>query len=177
MVRLRPVGLRRRHPRAQVPNIAHGLRCDAKLCRDTRRQGVAHLSIRLGFKDLDRLSMCKYALQVTSLVAALRGALLGRTSSDSPYLFPAECRGRSWGSFGLRGHARACAEKYVASFNSFSGYVPETLGTICVLFQKWSEVTPRCTEGHALAPFGPLICERFVPLGFFGPLASYDLHL
>ena len=113
MVRLRPVGLRRRHPRAQVPNIAHGLRCDAKLCRDTRRQGVAHLSIRLGFKDLDRLSMCKYALQVTSLVAALRGALLGRTSSDSPYLFPAECRGRSGGRFGLRGHATRCpaAEK------------------------------------------------------------------
>ena len=104
MVRLRPVGLRRLHPRAQFPNIAHGLRCDAKLCRDTRRQGVAHLSIRLGFKDLDRLSMCKYALQVTSLVAALRGALLGRTSSDSPYLLLAECRGRSGGRFGLRGH-------------------------------------------------------------------------
>ena len=110
MVRLRPVGLRRLHPRAQFPNIAHGLRCDAKLCRDTRRQGVAHLSIRLGFKDLDRLSMCKYALQVTSLVAALRGALLGRTSSDSPYLLLAECRGRSGGTkFGLRGHARPCA--------------------------------------------------------------------
>ena len=110
MVRLCPVGLRRLHPRAQVPNIAHGLRCDAKLCRETRRQGVAHLSIRLGFKDLDRLSMCKYALQVTSLVAALRGALLGRTRCNSPYLLPAECRGRSGGTkFGLRGHARPCA--------------------------------------------------------------------
>ena len=110
MVRLRPVGLRRLHPRAQVPNIAHGLRCDAKLCRDTRRQGVAHLSIRLGFKDLDRLSMCKYALQVTSLVAALRGALLGRTSSDSPYLLLAECRGRSGG--GLCGHGWKILEDF-----------------------------------------------------------------
>ena len=38
-------------------------------------------------------------------------ALLGRTRCNSPYLFPAECRGRSGGTkFGLRGHARACAD-------------------------------------------------------------------
>ena len=58
MIRWRPVGLRGLDPRAQVPNIAHGLRCDAKPCCDARRQGVAHLSIRLGFKDLDRLRIC-----------------------------------------------------------------------------------------------------------------------
>ena len=58
MIRLRPVGLRGLDPRAQLPNMTHGLRCDAKLCRDARRQGVARLSIRLGFKDLDRLRIC-----------------------------------------------------------------------------------------------------------------------
>ena len=59
MIRLRPVGLRPLDPRAQVPNIAHGLRRDAALRRDIRRQGVAHLSIRLGSKDPDRLRNCK----------------------------------------------------------------------------------------------------------------------
>jgi hypothetical protein len=59
MIRLRPVGLRPLGPRAQVPNIAHGLRRDAALRRDIRRQGVAHLSIRLGSKDPDRLRNCK----------------------------------------------------------------------------------------------------------------------
>ena len=59
MVRLRPVGLRRLNPRAQVPNIAHGLRFDAKLQRKLLRQlAGARPSIRFGFKDLDRLSIC-----------------------------------------------------------------------------------------------------------------------
>ena len=59
MIRLRPEGHRRLVPSAQVPNVAHGLRRDAALRRDIRRQGVAHLSIRLGSKDPDRLRNCK----------------------------------------------------------------------------------------------------------------------
>ena len=112
MIRLRPVGLRGLDPRAQVPNIAHGLRCDAKLCCDARRQGVAHLSIRLGFKDLDRLRICvhlqaEYMSNVPEFIARKPVQLpspcasLGRTRCHSPYLFPAECRGRSGVSLGV----------------------------------------------------------------------------
>ena len=57
MVRLRPVGFRRFIPRALVPNIAYGLCCDTRLYRKTIRQSVALLSVDLGLKDLDRLSM------------------------------------------------------------------------------------------------------------------------
>ena len=105
MVRLCPGGPRRLGPRAQVPNIAHGLRCDAKLCSEARCQGVAHLSIRLGSKDLDRLRMGTNLDAVTP-----RGDLLGRTRS--PYLFRVQFPGRSGGTLGLRGQARGFARAF-----------------------------------------------------------------
>ena len=55
MVRLRPEGPRRPGPGAQVPDIAHGLRGDAKARRETRRQRAARLSMSLCAKDFDRL--------------------------------------------------------------------------------------------------------------------------
>ena len=90
MIRLRPVGLRGLDPRAQVPNIAHGLRCDAKLCCDARRQGVAHLSIRLGFKDLDRLRICvhiqaEYVCNVPECIASNQFSCRHRALRSVPH--------------------------------------------------------------------------------------------
>ena len=60
-IHLRPEGHSSLGPSAQVPNVTHGLRCNAELCRETRRLSATRLPICLGAIDPDRLPRVQYA--------------------------------------------------------------------------------------------------------------------